>query len=379
MVIDGLGAGGAEMSTALLCDYLHDNAVSFEIVCLQKKKIGVQESMLAKGYKIYFINNLSYVRQVFFIKNLIQKNQYDIVHSILLKSNLRVRFARMLTKFVHVESLVNETYSDYRLSDPQVNKFMLRQYLLVDKLTAGRFVDHFHSITETVKKHYVEKLSIRPDKISVIYRGRKPFRNDIVPFKRADLGIGETDFLIVNTGRQEFQKGQLYLLKALDQLIRIGHKNIKLLLLGRNGNVSNELNQFISQKNLSGYVIFAGHRSDVMSILSTADLFAFPSLYEGLGGALIEAQAAGLPIICNDLAVLKEVVQENKNAKLFSSLNIDSITDAILFFINHPEKKEEFGSESLKNFELRFQLDDIHGQMLALYKRLGNNHTSITQ
>src|SRR5688572_4780598 len=101
IVIDGLGAGGAEMSTALMCDYLYDKRVSFEIVCLQRKKIGVEESMLAKGYKIYFLNKLNYVKQVLFIKNLIQKNRYDVVHSILLKSNLRVRFARMLSKFVH--------------------------------------------------------------------------------------------------------------------------------------------------------------------------------------------------------------------------------------------------------------------------------------
>jgi glycosyltransferase involved in cell wall biosynthesis len=376
IVIDGLGAGGAEMSTALMCDYLHENRVSFEIVCLQKKQIGVQESMLAKGYKIYFINNLSYPRQILFIKNLIKKNQYDVVHSILLKSNLRVRFARMLTRFVHIESLVNETYSDYRLSDPRVNKFLLRQYLLLDKLTSG-YVDHFHSITEAVKKHYVEKVNVKAEKISVIYRGRNPYVTNVQTFKRSDLGIGEADFLIVNTGRQEFQKGQLYLLKALDNLIRAGHKNIKLLFLGRNGNVTNELNQFIAENNLGDYVLFPGHRSDVMSVLSAADIFAFPSLYEGLGGALIEAQAAGLPIVCNDLAVLKEVVQEDKNAKLFSSLNIESIANAILFFINHPEKKAEFGKESLRNFENKFQLNDIHAKMLAMYERLSNNNTSV--
>ena len=371
IVIDGLGAGGAEMSTALMCDYLKDKSIPFEIVCLQKKKIGVQEDMVAKGYKIYFLNHLNYPRQVLFIKNLIQKNKYTVVHSILLKSNLRVRFARMLTKFVHVESLVNETYSEHRLSDPRVNKFFLQQYLLLDKLTS-RFVDHFHSITEAVKQHYIEKVNVDPGKISVIYRGRKPFINDDPTFKRSDLGIAETDFLIVNTGRQEFQKGQLYLVKAMDQLIKAGHTNIKLLMLGRNGNETKQLTQFISQNDLDAYILFPGHRSDVMSVLSAADLFAFPSVYEGLGGALIEAQAAGLPIVCNDLPVLREVVQQDKNAKLFSSTDIDSITNAILFFIEHPEKRVEFGKESLRNFENKFQLENIHDQMLGLYRRLGS-------
>jgi glycosyltransferase involved in cell wall biosynthesis len=371
IAIDGLGAGGAEMSTALMCDYLHEKGVPFEIICLQKKQIGVQESMLAKGYKVYFLNHLNYLRQVIFIKNLIRKNHYDVVHSILLKSNLRVRFARMLARFVHVESLVNETYSEHRLSDPRVNKFFLQQYLLLDKITS-RFADHFHSITEAVKRHYVEKVNVKADKISVIYRGRKPVINGVQTFKRSDLGIAETDFLIVNTGRQEFQKGQLYLLKALDRLIKAGHKEIKLLLLGRSGNVTNELNQFISDNRLGDYVLFPGHRSDVMSVLSAADLFAFPSVYEGLGGALIEAQAAGLPIACNDLPVLKEVVQEDKNAKLFSSPNIESITNAILYFLDHPEKRIEYGRESLQNFKNKFQLDDIHEQMLRMYERLSN-------
>lgn len=370
IVIDGLGAGGAEMSTALFCDYLSEKGIDFEVVCLQKKPVGVQAGMLAKGYKIKFIDHLNYIKQVFYIKNLIKKNHYDIVHSILLKSNLRVRFAKLLTKFTHLESLVNETYSDFRFSDPRVNKFILRQYLWVDKHTARRLVDHFHSITETVKNHYVEKLGVEPGKISVIYRGRKPNVNGSGTFKRSDLNIGADDFMIVSTGRQEFQKGQLYLLKGLEKLIQQGYRNIKFVLLGRNGNVSNELNQFISQSGIQDYVIFAGHRNDVMSVLSTADLFAFPSLYEGLGGALIEAQAAALPIVCNNLTVLKEVVLENRNAILFTSTDVDSIASSILFFINNPEKKSQFGRESLKNFEARFQLDDVNDKLLALYKRL---------
>jgi len=369
IVIDSLGAGGAEKSTQVLCDYLHDNNIYFEIICLDKKKVGVQDNMINKGYKITFINHLSFLKQVDFISKYITLQKFCVVHSILFRSNIRVRLCRLRSRFTHMESLVNTTYAESRYSDPKVNKYSLRAYWLLDRLTINRYVDHFHSVTETVKNHYVKKLGLAPEKVSVIYRGR----DAVVPEKIAclkEFGFSENDFVVVTTGRHEYQKAQIQLIKAFSEVVKKGYTNIKLLVLGREGQSTPEMKEYITKNNLQNHICLAGYRNNVPEILPSCQLFAFPSYYEGLGGAIIEAQAASLPIICNDIEVLREVVKIGKNAQLFDSKKPYTIADNIIALYESESLRKEYRVNSRKNFEVNFELQAINKKMLTLYQQL---------
>lgn len=369
IVIDSLGSGGAEKSTQVLCEFLVHEKVPFEIICLDKRDIGVQQDMISKGYTIHFINTLQFVNQVNFIADHIKGSNFTVVHSVLFRSNIRVRLCKLKVKFTHLESLVNTTYASHRFLDPRVNKLGLHYYKMIDKLTAKQYVDHFHSITRAVKQHYIQQLNLPSDQITVIYRGRNA-EQKAEKVAMAEFGFEESDFVIVNTGRHEFQKGQIQLIKAMNTLLARGYKNIKLLVLGRDGSCTAAMKAFIEQNNLESTVCLAGYRHNVPEILSSCDIFAFSSYYEGLGGAVIEAQAAGLPVVCNDIDVLREVVVEGKNAAFFDSDNVDSIVEKILLFYNSPELCQTYAKGSRENFEANFNLDSVHHQMLELYKNL---------
>jgi len=365
IIINGLGTGGAEKSTEVICDYLEKSKISFQVLCLNKRQTGVQSKMIENGYKIDFVPEGNFFSQVYFISKWIKKGQYNLVHSILFESNLRTRFARAKVKFVHLESLVNTTYSKERLLDKRVNQKALKVYKFLDKVTASRFVDHFHSITETVKKHYIEEVGLNEDRITVIPRGRKPILSDYIEKPK----LPDTPLRIINVGRHEFQKGQIYLLKAIKQLKERGN-NIELRIYGRNGTASDEMVRYIKEHGLEKVVKLEGFKSSVPEYLLKSHLFIFPSLYEGLGGALIEAQAAGLPIACNDIPVLHEVVNKDVNAKFFNVHKLDSIVEALNFFIEYPKEREAYGRESLKNYQLRFEEENNNQKMLELYKSL---------
>ena len=369
IVIDSLGAGGAEKSTQIFCDYLYNNNLNFKIICLKKVKVGVQENMLEKGYKIDFLENLSTYKQINYIINDIRSSKYTLVHSILLRSNMRVRLCKVFTSFIHIESLVNTTYDSQRFSDPNVNKISLSIYKIIDRLTINRYVNHFHSITNVVKQHYINELGIKPHKLTVIYRGRES--HDLAAkIDVSQFGFSEKDFIIVNNGRHEFQKGQLSLVKAISLLVDRNYNDIKLLILGRSGNCTQELKQLIDQTKLGSSIHLAEYRNDVPDVLKSCQLFAFPSLYEGLGGSVIEAQAAGLPIICNNIDVMHEVVQESKNAEFFETQNPESIVKKILYFYNNRSKLQEYGEYSLFNYKKNFSLDNINKKMLDFYFEL---------
>lgn len=363
IIIDSLGSGGAERSTAVMADYMAEQNIEFTLFCLDKKDIGVQHQLQEKGYDIQFIKTKGFYRQVKEIARFIKAGQYNVVHSVLFRSNLRTRFSKLLVKFTHLESLVNTTYSQARFNDKRVNSKALKLYKIIDRITAKKFVDHFHSITETVKDHYIEELDLDERKFTVVYRGRQPILKQYVPKVKIDVPR------LINVGRHEFQKGQLYLIEA-SKILRDGGYHFTLDIFGREGNMTTEMKSLIQKYELEAVVNLCGFSHEVPQKLLQSDIFVFPSLYEGLGGALIEAQAAGLPIACNDIPVLREVVSENMNARLFEVEDVDSIVASLQFFLDNPEKRIDYGKKSLENFQDKFLESDNNARMLKLYKRL---------
>ncbi|MBZ9729071.1 glycosyltransferase family 4 protein [Salegentibacter sp. JZCK2] len=362
-IIDSLGGGGAERSTQVLCNYLYDNDVDFKIVCLYYFPEGFHQEMMDKGYDIQFLSKKSFWGQTKEIASIITDGDYDIVHSILFKSNLRTRFAKLFAQFFHLESLVNSTYSKERFFDENVNARVLKVYKQIDKITAKKFVDHFHGITNSVKNHYVRELDIDPKNISIVYRGRKPVLIDKEQEKNRR-------FTLLNVARQDYQKGQIYLLQAIDNLVGKGVKDIQLIILGVEGRVTVNLKTFVKERSLEPYVNFAGFSNNVSEYFSMADIFVFSSLFEGLGGALIEAQSARLPIIANDIEVLREVAVDNKNAIFVDIKDTEALAQAILKLKNFPELMTEFSQNSLKNYEEKFREEVSNQEMLKLYKKL---------
>jgi glycosyltransferase involved in cell wall biosynthesis len=122
---------------------------------------------------------------------------------------------------------------------------------------------------------------------------------------RSEVGIPENAFVLGHVGRMEPVKNHSFLLKILQKLVQ-RDKNVRLLLIG-DGSLRRKIEVEALEFGIRDYIIFLGNRDDVSRLLIGAvDLFIFPSLYEGLPLSVVEAQAAGLPIIISD-SVTREV------------------------------------------------------------------------
>lgn len=122
---------------------------------------------------------------------------------------------------------------------------------------------------------------------------------------RAELKIDETDVLYGHVGRFSEQKNHDFLLQIFEKIVE-RQPNAKLILIGDGPLKSAIMSKIDKQDLLKKTVVICGIRSDIPDCLSAMDEFIFPSLYEGLPNAVVEAQAAGLPCIVSD-SITKEV------------------------------------------------------------------------
>lgn len=163
--------------------------------------------------------------------------------------------------------------------------------------------------------------------------------NDIEKFKfnlesrikvRNELGIDETAKLILNVGILTKQKNQKYLLKIMNNE-KIKNYNYKLLIVGK-GELKEELNNIISIYGLENKVLFLQDRNDVNEIMCAADIYAFPSLYEGLPNALVEAQISGLFCLASNTITTEANVSQKVEFLSIDENNIDMWVNRITCF-----------------------------------------------
>jgi glycosyltransferase involved in cell wall biosynthesis len=270
--------------------------------------------------------------------------------------------------------VVNTDYDKVRLNDPNIRATRHWVAQVLDSWTARHLTTHIHANSNAVKAAAVRDLRISPEKITVIEQGRDSIRLGQPSAQRRDrarllLGLQEDQEVLINVGRQDYQKGHRYLLEAVRGLIPT-HPRLVLLVAGRSGDASRELEHLRDRFGLREQVLFLGQRDDVPDILASADLFVFPSLYEGLPGAVIEAMALGLPVIASSIEPVRETVEEGRNALLVKPASPVELATAIEHLLEDRETAHAFGQRSREIFEERFTLERSIVRKIDLYRQV---------
>ena len=184
---------------------------------------------------------------------------------------------------------------------------------------------------------------------TVIHNGinlsKYQYNLQIAEQKREEIGFLKDDFIIGHVGRFAKQKNHKFLIEIFEEILK-EEKKAKLLLIG-NGELKENIENLIKEKGIQKSVCILSNRKDVPKLLQAMDIFVFPSLYEGLSIALIEAQATGLPCVISDTIDRKSAICENVEA---ASLD-DSITKWVSTIMRYRSQKNirEKAIEIIKN------------------------------
>ena len=373
-VIDSLGTGGAERTLAEKLPHLRRLGLDTIVVGLRHREQGVQTALQQQGFDVRILTGRAFAGRVAALRRIIRDERPDVIQTTLFHADLTGRLAAVGSSARVIGSLCNTDYDRVRLHDPghRALRFRIAQFL--DGWTARHLTHHLCANSHAVKTAAIRDLHIAPERVTVILEGRDPARLGHANAQRKlvareALGLEKDQIVLINVGRQDFQKGQRYLLEAVANLVA-RHPRLVLLVAGRPGDASDDLDRLRDRLGLKDQVRFLGHREDVPELLAAADLFVFPSFYEGLPGAAVEAMALGLPIVASNIEPVREIVEEGRNAILVLPASAGELASAIERILGDRMMAEAFGRRSREIFEEQFTLEPSILQMVEFYRQI---------
>ena len=257
-------------------------------------------------------------------KQLLKERHYDVVHLNIFQG-LSLYYG-YLAKKAGVQRIITHSHNS-ALRRSRTRWLKLALHNMAKSLLAENATDYWACSRLAAEfmfpRDVVERYEFIPNGIDI-----EKFRfNDEVRKKvRKDLGI-EGKLVIGNVGRLCYQKNQENLLEVFAKLQSERLESV-LLLVGE-GEMKEELQQQVEKLGIADKVIFYGVTDKVEQLLWAMDIFVFPSRFEGLGIVAVEAQAAGLPVICSD-GVPNEAVVSDLVQKVDLRSGVDSWVESIL-------------------------------------------------
>jgi glycosyltransferase involved in cell wall biosynthesis len=153
-------------------------------------------------------------------------------------------------------------------------------------------------------------------------------RHDIRAAVRAELDVPMDATLLLSVGRLHRQKGQVDLVRAAGG-VHVQRPDVRVLIAGE-GPDRTRLEETLDALGLRDTVSVLGHRDDVARLMDAADLFVFPSHFEGTPFAMLEAMANGLPVVATTFGGAEEVIDDGRTGILVPVGEPDALRDAIL-------------------------------------------------
>jgi len=298
----------------------------------------------------------------------IRKKRFDIIHTHVSKAGILGRWA---AKIAGVPFICHTTHGN--IFAGYFNTHITKFFILFNRLTV-MITDKMITITDIGQKQWLDRGIGRPAQYITIYSGINldEFNPENLNIRNKDLkkvlGFQEDDFIIGNVGRMAPIKGHKYLIQAASSIIEQIPK-AKFLIVG-DGPIRDEMEAFAKKLGLDKHVVFLGMRENVPELLSIMNLFVLPSINEGMGRALVEAMAMGLPCVATSVGGVIEVVKDGETGLLVHAKDSKALAGAITRLANDAELSKRLAQTAQKRARLVFGSQTMVDKISSVYQSL---------
>lgn len=281
------------------------------------------------------------------IKRIISENKYDVIHCNSPTAGVLTRLAARKLRKKGTKVIYTAHGFHFFKGAPLINWLL---YYPIERRMA-RYTDVLITINkedyERAKKfkakqvEYVPGVGIDVEK----YANHKIDKEAV----RKSLGIPDSSTVLLSVGELNKNKNHQAIIRALAML---NDKNVHYMIAG-NGNIEKELRTLAANLNIAGQVHLLGFRTDIADLYKAAHIFCFPSLREGLPVALMEAMAAGLPVICSRIRGNVDLFDDGKGCCLCGANNEVEFTNAIKALLSNlgsTQSMSKHNRDKIQNF-----------------------------
>lgn len=238
-------------------------------------------------------------------------------------------------------------------------------------------IDAITAVTEEVADAIRKQFFLRSSKVLTIENGIDLDRFTHVHdrmLQRRNLGISGDSFVIGMIANFRKIKNHILLLKAFKALLA-ERSNLKLVLVGQGfkgdpEGSEDEINRFVKDNSMTDNVVFTGYRADIPELLAAMDVFCLTSLNEGLPISLIEAMAAGLPVVGTNVNGIRGLIKQGVNGFLVDPWDITGLENALRVLMGNDKIRRTLGENSRKMSEEFYSIQRCLSQYEDLFLRL---------
>ena len=366
-IVNSLRVGGAEQLVVNMLRY-HDRARYFPVCICLRAPMGthLEAAVQQMGVPLYFLDAsnkpLRWLHNTK-LNTLFKKYKPTVVHTHL----SGVRYAFPLTLKYRTPVFVHTLHS---VADREIGSGPNRQVrLLAFRYGIGSCVPV--AISQEVARTF-EAIYKRP--APVLIPNGVPTEAFAPCFEirqrlRQEFQIAPQTLVFIHVGRFDAVKNHAMLISAFSQLFASALAPVELWLVG-DGELREAVQQQARTLGIESRVRFLGVRSDIPDLLRAADVFVFPSRWEGNPLSVMEAMAAGLPVVATAVGGVPELVEDGVSGILVPNEDCDALVQAMLQMVQHPDLRAQMAHAARCRAEERFDMRHTVAAYESLYESI---------
>jgi len=360
-----LDVGGLENGLVNLINHIPSNRYRHAIVCL-KGYTGFSKRITRSDVELVALNKREgHDWRVYFkLFSTLRRLNPDILHT----RNLAAMEGQLVAVFARVRARVHGEHGRDMFDLHGKN----RKYNLLRKLIQP-WVDHFIAVSQDLEHWLIHRIGTSPERVSQIHNGVDSLR--FHPRSNQPSLIGppgfftENAFVIGSVGRmaavKDFQSLVRAFLRMLEQEPE-SRRRMRLMIVG-DGVCRQECLELLRAAGAESLAWLPGERSDIAELMRAMDVFALPSLGEGISNTILEAMASGLPVVATQVGGNAELVREGCTGKLVPPQNYQAMADSLLAYYRDPDLRRSHGEAARQSIEAGFSMDAMTRRYLDVY------------